>query len=242
MPSKELEWYNGPPWRIAEDGDGCRRLLLLLLYGWGLSPKDWRAPPWPPGGEAWRAQVRRLRLWDRYYKALRLPLISAGDRQRPLHPMDAPETWREAGFEEYVLEGCFPGEGRAAHPRGRPRIDRRVTPDTVGSVVERIEAALGHLYQIPAPALGDHFSSSFGSVWPPRLRELHDLLVDRWRNGYKRRGTALSVAHMLPLRVAVHWRREGGAPSPDPATPPSSAIAEPCSLDLRQLRGLLYRA
>lgn len=226
LPDTEVGWYEPLEWPVSLAAcRGCGELLLLLLDGWRVpsEEREWTtAPPRP----ARQARDRRLRFLElRVREGRNIPWT----RGRPLLLSDGPARWRQAGQRDYLVGDVFTDERLEEEDdrRGRDRLHRHITPAVVAGVVEKVDGALEHLYQLPGDALEGHFTDVYGRPWPPGLEPLHGTLVDRWERGYPQRGTAVRVAAMLPLRT-YDWA--AGSP-----------VRVPLPLTWKQVRRLWYQ-
>lgn len=220
--------------------DGCGRLLLLLLHGWGLPEED-RAGLF--GDEA-AARRKRIKYLHTRRRARRQPTIQDRGEERPVHYTDDREVWGEAslpygepgeGVPDDRLEEFFP----ETDGPGRPRLHRWLTPGVLDGVLSHIEGAMEHLHTLPTADLADHFTDVYGSPWPPHLEEVHDVLRERWhragrdlspgRRAYESRGTARRVATVLPVESYATLDGTGTV---------EVVHYRPCPWSYDQLRGL----
>lgn len=247
------DWTWPPAWPdTLRDCSGCERLLQLLVWGWGVRSGDREPLSW----ERLQWKGERLRIWDNWYKARRLPTVGGGSTKRALSPLDDRETWAAAnthdrypgeGVPDEVIEQVFPEPDDG---RGRDRLHPHIEPATVAGMVDRVSEVLEHLEDLPTEELEDHFTATFGEEWPPHLDDVHDVLVEWWdrydahpipgQRKKNRRGVALRVATVLPLQGRVV---EGDGEGPVEFKDEELRVEfERCDLTYQQLRPMLDRA
>lgn len=251
-------WVQPEEWPDGLQGcEGCRHLLVLLLFGWRVR-SPWELPRrWE---RVWRrARRRRVHWLSKMWNSGAVPWhpkrhrpLSASDNRQAWAEADMPDRYPSDSIPEYRLNEFFPD------PKEQEELDRRalhrlhsdMDPATVARMVSEVSYVLKHLEPRPTDELADHFTASFEKPWPPRLEDVHEVLVEWWgrydahpipeQRKNNRKGVALRVATVLPL-----WGwfdTEEGWVDTDAEPEPTGFVFEEFDLTYDQLRPMLDRA